>query len=72
VRRADARERALPKGLGTEILERTGRTAGKWLGDIQRWLKDEVERGHLDPQPSIEGCIAHVEAKAPQLLKVVP
>lgn len=68
VRRADARERALPKGLGTTILERTGRPAGKWLGDIQRWLKDEVEGGRLDDQPTIDSCIAHVEAHAPELL----
>jgi poly(A) polymerase len=63
-----ARPKALPKGLGLLLMTETGRTAGPWLGRIQRWLEAEVDAGRLEASRSPEECLTYLRDSNPDLL----
>ena len=43
----------LPKGLGTAIGERFGIPPSKRIGDLRRWLEQEVEAGRIEPHKGV-------------------
>lgn len=65
---ADARIPPLPKGFGNLVMERTGRTGGRWLGDIQKRLEAEVESGTLEAGLDAEAYLHWIETHAAELL----
>lgn len=57
----DAKPAPLPKGLGTEIIERLGVEPGPGLGRIMKRLMQEVEDGALEPQMEYDYYIEFIE-----------
>ncbi len=66
----DAKVPPLPKGLGHVIMQATGLAPGPWLGEVQRWLENEVEDGRVPPLLEASAYLEYLQAHAPGLLDV--
>ncbi|MBN2340438.1 MAG: HD domain-containing protein [Deltaproteobacteria bacterium] len=56
----DAKPKALPKGLGQELISAFGIPPGKSLGDLMKRLTLAVERGTLPPEASFSVYVKYV------------
>jgi poly(A) polymerase len=63
VRRQDAKQPPLPKGLGDEIMKHFGLPPSRRIGEIRRRLEAEVEAGTLEPQRDGAYYIAWLQAQ---------
>lgn len=59
----DAKPKPLPKGLGTEIVAGLGIQPGPALGDLMKFLRDEVNAGRLKAQAEFPYYIDYLKQK---------
>ena len=71
VKALDAKPKALPKGLGTAIIDRFNIAPGPGLGRVMSHLVNEVEEGRLELQREFDYYLSFL-SQTPHLLRDVP
>ncbi|MFT7583067.1 MAG: poly(A) polymerase, partial [Myxococcota bacterium] len=52
-----------PQDLGDHLAETLNLARGPMLGDMIRWLREEVIDGRLPPEATVEACLEHVRTR---------